>query len=91
MEFSGEVSFSLTDWNVSDSLANRKAEPYKSKIVFWFDLSGDSVVSPDPDARQVEDRLFSLFAKRSDAFQTREVFERDRLEGNMVETIRVAR
>jgi hypothetical protein len=75
-----EVSFSLADWNASDSLTNRKPEPYKSKIVFWFDLSGDRVdllLSPDPDARKVEDQLFSLFAKRSDAFQTREVFERE--------------
>jgi PD-(D/E)XK nuclease superfamily protein len=79
-DITNEVSFSLVDWSASQSLANRKQEPYKCRIVFWFHLSGDSVdllLSPDPDARKVEDRLLSLFAKRPDAFQTREVFERE--------------
>jgi hypothetical protein len=75
-----EVSFSLAGWSTNEILGKRKQAPYKSRIVFWFDLSGDSVdllLSPDPDARNVEDRLLSLFAKRPDAFQTREVFERE--------------
>jgi len=75
-----EVSFSLAEWKASPTLANRKQGRYKSRIVFWFRLSEDSVdllLSPDAEASDVEDQLFSLFAKRPNAFRTRDVFERD--------------
>jgi len=75
-----EVSFSLTEWNRCAVLANRKQGRYKVRIIFWFRLSDDSVdllLSPDPDARDVEDRLLSLFARRPAAFGTRDLFERD--------------
>jgi hypothetical protein len=75
-----EVSFSLTEWNRSTALVHTKQGRYKLRMIFWFRLSDDSVdllLSPDPEARDVEDRLLSLFSRRPTAFRTRDLFERD--------------
>jgi len=62
-------------------LHNRKeGERYKSRLLFWFSLSEESIdllLSPDSDARDVEDRLLGQFAKRPDVFRTRDILERD--------------
>jgi arsenate reductase-like glutaredoxin family protein len=76
-----EVSFSLEEWSRSASLRNRKeSERYNSRLLFWFRLTDESIdllLSPDPNAREVEDRLLGQFARRPDVFRTRDILERD--------------